>query len=108
MQSSFYPSVERNYGVPLDTRHGYTKGWYSSLPANTADVVGDWECFVAAIASTETRDMFFKDLAVWINETPTNQAMTDLYDTMTGDYPGITFVARPVMGGAFALLLLDD
>lgn len=52
--------------------------------------------------------MFFKDLAVWINETPTNRAMTDLYDTMTGDYPGITFVARPVMGGAFALLLLDD
>ncbi|RMJ27040.1 Glutaminase [Aspergillus sp. HF37] len=94
MQSSFYPTVEKNYGVPLDTRHGYTKG--------------DWECFVAAIASTETRDMFFRDLAVWINETPTNRALTDLYDTMTGDYPGITFAARPVMGGAFALLLLDD
>lgn len=68
--------------------------------------VGDWECFTASIASTDTRDMFFKDLAVWINETPTNHALTDLYDTNTGDYPGITFIARPVMGGSFALLLL--
>lgn len=70
-------------------------------------LVGDWEFFTAAIASTETRDMFFKDLAVWINETPTNRPMTDLYDTNTGDYPGVVFAARPVVGGAFALLLLE-
>ncbi|EPS26858.1 Glutaminase A [Penicillium oxalicum] len=92
MQSDFYPTVTNNYGVPLDTRHTYTKG--------------DWECFVAAIASTSTRDMFINDLAKWINETPTNRALTDLYDTVSGDYPGITFVARPVMGGSFAPLLV--
>lgn len=25
MQSSFYPTIEATYGVPLDTRHSYTK-----------------------------------------------------------------------------------
>ncbi|GME48215.1 Six-hairpin glycosidase-like protein [Neofusicoccum parvum] len=94
-QSAFYPTVERRFGVPLDTRNTYTKT--------------DWEMFVAAIASDETRDMFHSDIAAWINETPTNRALTDLYETETGDYPsGITFVARPVMGGTFALLLLQN
>ncbi|KAJ5555058.1 hypothetical protein N7535_007503 [Penicillium sp. DV-2018c] len=92
MQSDFYPTVANKYGVPLDTRHTYTKG--------------DWECFAAAVASGDTRDMFIKDLATWLNETPTNRPLTDLYDTNTGDYPGITFVARPVMGGSFAPLLV--
>ena len=27
MQSAFYPTVEEQYGVPLDTRHDYAKGW---------------------------------------------------------------------------------
>lgn len=72
-----------------------------------ADDVADWECWAAAIASTTTRDMFFKDLAVWINQTPTNRPMTDLYDTTTGDYPAVVFVDRPVVGGTFALLLLQ-
>ncbi|KAJ6085590.1 hypothetical protein N7499_005219 [Penicillium canescens] len=92
MQSDFYPTVANKYGVPLDTRHTYTKG--------------DWECFTAAITSGNTRSMFIKDLATWINETPTNRALTDLYDTVSGNYPQNTFVARPVMGGAFAPLLV--
>ncbi|KAF7718747.1 Glutaminase [Penicillium ucsense] len=92
MQSDFYPTVAEKYGVPLDTRHTYTKG--------------DWELFAAAIASTSTRDMFIQDLAKWVNETPTNRPMTDLYDTVSGNYPGITFVARPVVGGSFAPLLV--
>ncbi|KAI9374110.1 hypothetical protein BJX61DRAFT_532670 [Aspergillus egyptiacus] len=90
MQSEFYPTIQQRYGVPLDTRHQYTKG--------------DWELFTAAVASTTTRDMFIGLLAEWINETPTNRALTDLYDTESGDYPRIIFIARPVMEGAFALL----
>lgn len=70
-QSAFYPTVERRFGVPLDTRATYTKT--------------DWEMFVAAIASQETREMFHSDIADWINQTPTNRAFTDLYETETGE-----------------------
>ncbi|KAF7587742.1 hypothetical protein BBP40_006820 [Aspergillus hancockii] len=93
MQSTFYPTVKATYGVPLDTRHSYTKT--------------DWELFAAAVSSKSTQDMFHKLIATWINETPTNRAFTDLYETATGAYPGNVFIARPVMGGAFALLLLE-
>lgn len=72
MQSNFYPTVSNQYGVPLDTRHSYTKS--------------DWQCFAAAIASSETRSMFFHDLANFVNETPTNRPLTDLYDTVSGKY----------------------
>ncbi|OJJ44210.1 hypothetical protein ASPZODRAFT_18402 [Penicilliopsis zonata CBS 506.65] len=94
MQSNFYQTVQLTYGVPLDTRHNYTKG--------------DWEMFTAAVASKSTQQMFIHDLAVWIDQTPTNRAMTDLYNTVGGNYPEVTFVARPVVGGSFALLLLQE
>jgi hypothetical protein len=92
-QSAFYPTIKNTYGVPLDTRNQYTKS--------------DWEIFVAAIASKETRDMFISDIAKWVNETPTSKPFTDLYETATGKFPGgIEFKARPVVGGMFALLAL--
>lgn len=47
---------------------------------------GDWQCFAAAVASTDTRRTILKDLATWVNETPTNRPLTDLYDTVTGKY----------------------
>lgn len=73
-------------------------------------ILADWELFIAAISSPSTRHMFLELLVKWINETPTSGAMTDLYSTINGDYPDrIThFIARPVMGGAFAQLLLDE
>ncbi|MCJ1451234.1 hypothetical protein MMC28_001570 [Mycoblastus sanguinarius] len=97
MQSNFYPTVGEQYGVPLDTRHDYTKN--------------DWQMFVAAIASANTTQMFISDIATWINETPTNRAMTDLYNATGGDYasiPDLTFTARPVVGGFFSLLALPS
>ena len=39
--------------------------------------------FTAAIPAPATRDMFIKSLATWINATPTNRPMTDLFDTLT-------------------------
>lgn len=96
MQSAFYPTVKENFGVPLDTRNRYyTKS--------------DWELFCAAIASEETRDLFISDLANWVNETPTSKPFTDLYQTSDGSFPpGLEFKARPVVGGLFALLLLEQ
>jgi hypothetical protein len=94
MQSAFYPTVAEEHAVPLDTRHNWAKS--------------DWEMFAAAVASTETREMFISKLANWVGVTSTNRPMTDLFDSVTGGYPsdGPTFVARPVMGGMFALLAL--
>ncbi|KAF1812219.1 glutaminase GtaA [Eremomyces bilateralis CBS 781.70] len=94
MQSLFYPTVLNEFGVPLDTRHLWTKA--------------DWEIFVASIASVETRDLILSTLARWVNVTTTDRALTDLYESDTGGYPGFQFVARPVMGGSFALLALPE
>jgi hypothetical protein len=93
MQSAFYPTIALEYGVPLDTRHTWTKS--------------DWEIFAAAVASNSTRDMFIQKLAHWVANSSTNRPMTDLFDASTGGFPdGPTFVARPVVGGMFALLAL--
>ncbi|KAI8956632.1 glutaminase GtaA [Daldinia sp. FL1419] len=93
IQSNFYPTVALEYGVPLDTRHTYTKT--------------DWMLWAAATSSEKTRDTFVKLIASWIDVTPTNKPLTDLYDADTGDYPGgLQFTARPVAGGHFALLAL--
>ncbi|KAL4892899.1 hypothetical protein BDV59DRAFT_208050 [Aspergillus ambiguus] len=96
MQDKYYSRMKQRYGVPLDSRHYYTKT--------------DWQLFTASISSAETREMFLQLITSWINETPTSGAMTDLYDTISGNYPRDTtrFIARPVMGGAFSLLLLDE
>jgi hypothetical protein len=70
MQSTFYPTVAETYGVPLDTRHEWTKS--------------DWQMFTAAIASDSTKDLFVKKLAAFIGETTTSKPETDLYDAQTG------------------------
>jgi hypothetical protein len=87
MQSAFYPTVNDAYGVPLDTRHNYTKS--------------DWEMWTASIASEGTRDMFIDDLAKWINFTPTNEPFTDLYDAQTAKYvpfPHLFPLVVPLVG----------
>lgn len=96
MQSKFYQSIALKYAVPLDTRHTWTKS--------------DWMMFAAAVAGPDTKELLINKLANWIGNTTTNRAMTDLYDAETGGYPqnGPTFVARPVMGGTFALLALPS
>ncbi|KAL2064393.1 hypothetical protein VTL71DRAFT_4887 [Oculimacula yallundae] len=93
MQSTFYPTVAQTYGVSLDTRNVFTKS--------------DWEMWVAAISSPSTKTMFISKLANWINTTPSNRAFTDLYNTQTGDFASGPFIARPVVGGHFALLALE-
>lgn len=96
IQSEFYRTVKEKYGVPLDTRNRYyTKS--------------DWELFCAAIATGQTRDLFINGLANWVNETPTSKPFSDLYQTSDGNFPpGLEFKARPVVGGLFALLLLEQ
>ena len=65
--------------------------------------------WTAATCSPETRRLFVNALAYWLNNTSTNLAFGDLFETVgTGGYPvgGPTFVARPVAGGHYSLLAL--
>jgi hypothetical protein len=69
MQSTFYPTVADEFGVPLDTRHNYTKS--------------DWQMFSAAIADSKTQSLLISLVAKYIGQTATNLALSDWYDAQT-------------------------
>lgn len=71
MQSAFYPTIIEEYGVPLDTRHDFAKN--------------DEQMLAAATCSPETKALYINAIAKWINKTPTNRAMTDLYNATGGE-----------------------
>ncbi|KAL8645777.1 MAG: hypothetical protein Q9210_006522, partial [Variospora velana] len=74
LQSDFYPSVSQAFGVPLDSRHSYTKS--------------DESMWAAATCDPETRRLFVNGLAYWLNVTSTDRAFSDLFETVgEGGYP---------------------
>ena len=94
LQSDWYDTVRQKYGLPLDSRHLYTKS--------------DWEFFAAAVTSQNVRSEILESVALWVNETNTDRPFTDLYKTEEdGGFPGPNFFARPVVGGHFAFLALE-
>ncbi|KAL8668741.1 MAG: hypothetical protein Q9168_006637, partial [Polycauliona sp. 1 TL-2023] len=76
MQCAFYPSVSQIYGVPLDSRHVYTKSDESMWAAATCGGAG------SGSGSAETRKLMVNGLAKWINETSTDGGFSDLHDTV--------------------------
>lgn len=93
-QSIWYHYVRQKYGLPLDSRHLYTKT--------------DWEFFAMAVASEDVRSEILESVAKWVNETVTDRPFTDLHNTEgDGGFPGPNFFARPVIGGHFAFLALQ-
>lgn len=46
----------------------------------------NWQMFAASIAAAETTAMFTSTIATWINESPTNRALTDLYNATGGEF----------------------
>ncbi|KAL3461307.1 hypothetical protein BJX64DRAFT_163730 [Aspergillus heterothallicus] len=93
-QSDWYHIARQKYGLPLDSRHLYTKT--------------DWEFFAVAVASKPVRSEILESVAKWVNETSTNLPLTDLHNTEgNGGFPGPNFYARPVVGGHFAFLALQ-
>jgi hypothetical protein len=94
IQSDWYHAVMQKYGLPLDSRHLYTKS--------------DWQFEAAAVASRNVRSEILDRVALWLNETATDRPFTDLYNTEgDGGFPGPSFFARPVVGGHFAFLALE-
>lgn len=59
MASDWYHNVMQEYGLPLDSRHLYTKS--------------DWEFFAAAVTSKQTRTEILTQVAQWLNETVTGE-----------------------------------
>jgi hypothetical protein len=57
IQSDWYHNVRQRYGLPLDSRHLYTKS--------------DWEFFAVAVASKQVREEVVDSIALWVNETST-------------------------------------
>ena len=71
LQSSWYSQHMGTYGLQLKWDQPYTKS--------------DWEMWVASWASDDVKTSLHQKLATWINETPTNRPMGDLYNVEGGE-----------------------
>ncbi|WP_327011768.1 DUF5127 domain-containing protein [Dactylosporangium sp. NBC_01737] len=91
-EAAWYLSQQHAYGVPLDPRHEYTKV--------------DWELWTAGFLAAQpaARDALIGKAYQFANTTGSRVPFTDWHDTNTGNGQG--FAARPVMGGALALMTL--
>ncbi len=80
------------YGMPLDSRADYTKS--------------DWLVWVASMASDKkTFEDFIEPLWLSYNDSTTRVAMTDWYDTKSGNM--VSFKHRTVQGGLFMKILME-
>ncbi|RDB22588.1 Glutaminase A [Hypsizygus marmoreus] len=84
MQTAWYKTVAQPFGIPLDTRHTYTKT--------------DWEIYTAAIVTDNAaRDLFIGSVKKYASSGVSSQPFGDWYETTDGRAQG--FRARPVAGG---------
>jgi hypothetical protein len=83
---------QQKYGLPLDSRKGWTKV--------------DWLAWTASLSGSLTDfDAIIAPLWKFLNDTPDRVPMTDFYHTDTGKRAG--FQARSVVGGVFMPMLQD-
>ncbi|HVL38726.1 MAG TPA: DUF1793 domain-containing protein, partial [Fimbriimonadaceae bacterium] len=80
----------KEFGLPLDSRHTYTKF--------------DWIAWSAALSSTAIDRLTLTDpLWEFAHRSPSRVPLTDWYDTISGRQ--VEFQARSVVGGIYILLL---
>ncbi|KAG6830826.1 hypothetical protein H0H92_014478 [Tricholoma furcatifolium] len=88
-ETAWYANVAQAYGIPLDTRHTYTKS--------------DWQLWTAAIVTdNSTRDVFINSVYSYAVNGLNSVPLSDWYDTVTGVVQG--FQARPVVGGHLGVI----
>jgi hypothetical protein len=88
----YYLAKQNEFGLPLDSRHSYTKA--------------DWIVWTATLSpNLETFQQFIAPLYRYVNETPVRVPMSDWYWTEEPTIVG--FQARPVVGGYFIKMMED-
>ncbi|KAI0750697.1 DUF1793-domain-containing protein [Daedaleopsis nitida] len=91
LQTTWYSSHLNAFGIPLDTRHTYTKS--------------DWQIWTSAlVSSTSLRNQIVSLVRKYAADGLSSQPLGDWYETTNGVAEG--FRARPVVGGHLALLVL--
>lgn len=104
MQTNFYPSVRQPGGVPLDSTLGWSKSDWMIFGASTAMAPG--------VNNQGVRDMFIDDVHATLTNGVNSVPLTDNFwvRSVNGSTIGAAnfgYMARPVVGGHFALLALE-
>ncbi|SHF15068.1 glutaminase domain-containing protein [Streptoalloteichus hindustanus] len=93
-EANWYLRSAARYGIPLDVRHHYTKN--------------DWELWCAAwlVDRQDVRQLIVERVHDYAHQTPSRVPLSDWHDTDSAVNKG--FQARPVVGGFFAPLTVDN